>query len=148
MFELIQLVLSVSNLYSVEEIVERKGFRDQIFRSGKAGFWKCSRGGMSRRRGHGQSRGSVGAGTDFPPVGKCPPAEPVCPNRSGLFCYTGSQSAWLQFVGHFSPLCSIYPFLLFWFPIWPTLQSHITALQSFSALQFTWHCLKCLLHFS
>ena len=38
MFELIQLVLSVSNLYSVEEIVERKGFRDQIFRSGKAGF--------------------------------------------------------------------------------------------------------------
>lgn len=32
---------------------------------------------MSRRRGHGQSRGSVGAGTGFPPVGKCPPAEPV-----------------------------------------------------------------------
>lgn len=27
-FELVQLVLSASNLYSVEEIVERKGFRD------------------------------------------------------------------------------------------------------------------------
>lgn len=27
-FELVQLVLSMSNLYSVEEIVEGKGFRD------------------------------------------------------------------------------------------------------------------------
>ena len=90
------------------------------------------RGGMSRRRGHGQSRGSVWSWDRFPSCWQ------VSTCRTGL-AFSATQGVSLHdyrllaTFHHFA----LYPFLLFWFLIWPTLQSHIIALQNFSALQFS-----------
>ena len=62
---------------------------------------------MSRRRGHGQSRGSIGAGTGFPPAGKCQPAELVWPfllHRESVCMTTASAlDTPLAYFQHTSP---------------------------------------------